>query len=277
MEASSADGKITVLIPVRNGIAFIEDALNSILTQTLPHIKLIVSDNDSTDGTLAVLEKYQKTYPQIIIKQQKNLSMLEHFNKCLAFVDTEYYMLLCHDDYVTSPEAMALAANILAEQPDVSAVYCDLDYVDRSGKHISTRKLSTHNTRTPREIALQSIRTMRNQFGIPLLIRTSARQHHVYDTALPYLADVEMSCHLGTSGSAHYIPQAFIANRYHTTNSTRALHGDTINQMKNMAAIYKIQLDWRDNLLMHANSLFIAGAKHMFFKYIELRQWMSRG
>ena len=47
-------------MPIRNGIDHIQDAIESILKQTEKNIEVIISDNNSEDGTSQFL--YKLTY-----------------------------------------------------------------------------------------------------------------------------------------------------------------------------------------------------------------------
>jgi succinoglycan biosynthesis protein ExoL len=49
--------RVSVVIPVFNGEAFVANAVRSALTQTIPDIEVLVADNGSTDRTWAVLER----------------------------------------------------------------------------------------------------------------------------------------------------------------------------------------------------------------------------
>lgn len=63
--------KITVLMATYEGERYIEQQLDSILAQTVPDIRIIVSDDGSGDGTRGILEKYAKWYPgQIVLKHR---------------------------------------------------------------------------------------------------------------------------------------------------------------------------------------------------------------
>lgn len=268
--------KITVLIPVRNGADFIEQAVNSVLAQRVEGLRLVVSDNGSTDQTPDILRKYAGRSDVHVVRQTDSLSMLEHFNKCLALVESGYYMLLCHDDYLLDQDALARALEVLTAQPRTSAVYCHLKYVDTAGRHIAIRKFPVNAEGDADGIAIRSIRSMRNQFGIPLLVRTSARGNHLYNPALPYVADLEMSCHLSLNGSTHHLQHALIANRYHSNNSTKTLHGDTMLQMEKLARLYGIPLGLATRLHMHLSSWLVRAGKFLFFKYVDLRRMYFR-
>ena len=50
--------KITIGIPVFNGEEFLEETIISVLQQTYTDFELIISDNDSSDNTKNICEKY---------------------------------------------------------------------------------------------------------------------------------------------------------------------------------------------------------------------------
>ena len=50
--------RFSIFIPVRNGAAWIEGAIESVLAQTYTHWELIIGDNVSDDGLEAVLDRY---------------------------------------------------------------------------------------------------------------------------------------------------------------------------------------------------------------------------
>ncbi len=60
---------VSVVMPVRNEAAFMEESLGAVLAQDYPvdRMEVIVVDGDSTDGTPKVLEQYQGSEPPVIV------------------------------------------------------------------------------------------------------------------------------------------------------------------------------------------------------------------
>ena len=99
----------TVIIPVRNRVRTIADAIESALMQetTFPY-NVIVVDNYSTDGTTELLEKY-KNNPRVkhIIPEDKNLGIGGCWNR--AIQDDEcgrFAVQLDSDDLYSSPQTL---------------------------------------------------------------------------------------------------------------------------------------------------------------------------
>jgi glycosyltransferase involved in cell wall biosynthesis len=272
----SESARYTVVIPVRNGADYVEVALKSALSQSTKDLKILVSDNGSTDATPAILEKYSNINRVQVIRQTDDLSMLEHFNRCITLVDTEFYMVLCHDDALASPDAVAEAIAAADADPALSAVYCDLEYIDQHGERISFRRFGRSGQVDGPSIGHKAILTMRNQFGIPLLVRTRHRGEHLYDERLPYAADVEMSLYLARQGATHYLPRPHIANRYHASNSTRGLMANSRREMEEIARTYSVKLGPATRVMMWASGLSVSFAKAGFFKFLLLRSALRR-
>lgn len=91
--------KVSVGVPVYNGGMFISNRLESILSQTLRDIEVIISDNASTDSTQAICEEYAKKDKRIrFIRQKKNLGMLWNYNFVLKEAKSDYFVWAAADD-----------------------------------------------------------------------------------------------------------------------------------------------------------------------------------
>ena len=53
--------KVSVIVPVYNCEDYLDQCIQSLLNQTLEDIEIIMVNDGSTDGSLAIIEKYAKS------------------------------------------------------------------------------------------------------------------------------------------------------------------------------------------------------------------------
>jgi glycosyltransferase involved in cell wall biosynthesis len=91
--------KISVLTPVWNGLPYIKECVDSVLTQDFHDWEFIISDNGSTDGTRDYLDSL--TDPRIkVYKQEKNLGIDGNLNFLFSKPSSDFAYCLCADDYL---------------------------------------------------------------------------------------------------------------------------------------------------------------------------------
>ena len=90
--------KVAVVILNYNGISMLEKFLPSVVAFS-PEADVVVADNASCDGSLEFL---RTNYPSMhVIVLERNYGFADGYNKALAQVDAEYYILLNSDVEVT--------------------------------------------------------------------------------------------------------------------------------------------------------------------------------
>ncbi len=78
----------------------LDKSIRSVLEQTFDDFEFIICDDGSTDGTYEILKKYADADNRIkLIKNKKNLGLVETLNKCLALAKGKYIARHDCDDY----------------------------------------------------------------------------------------------------------------------------------------------------------------------------------
>ncbi len=272
---------ITVLIPVRNHEHFIGSAIESVLGQTYNNFSLVVSDNCSTDGTRAIVTRYVKGDARVsLVENEKDVGGMENFNRCLGMVNTPYFMLLCSDDLLWAPTALEKAREVLDRCPDVAAVYCDMALVDEDGKMILPRRFGREGLIESRIVARQCVRTARNWFGIPLLMRSACAKGLQYDPAAGYASDVDFSIAVTRGTPIYHIKELLVANRYHGGNATRQVAWLARQHILAVARKHGIHLSWLEYCILTLTYLITFLKKYVFFLVLAFRKkrkvFMSR-
>ena len=95
---------VSILIPVYNRDKFIEETINSALSQTYQNIEIIIVDNNSTDNTWRIIKKYTKKDNRIkAFKNDTNIGPVRNWKKCTDKADGEFGKILWSDDLI-APE-----------------------------------------------------------------------------------------------------------------------------------------------------------------------------
>ena len=67
---------VSICIPTYNGSAYIAEAMQSAIVQSYPHLEIVVSDDASTDATLAIIDTFRaKTSIPIHIHPHQQVRM----------------------------------------------------------------------------------------------------------------------------------------------------------------------------------------------------------
>jgi len=128
--------KITVYMPNFNYGPYIDQAVESVLAQSMSKWELIIIDDGSTDDSLQILTKY-RVDERITIIEQENKGLNVTNNVAIRLARGEYVVRIDADDYVDENFLLVLS-NILDTKPDVGLVYPDYHHIDADGEIFET-------------------------------------------------------------------------------------------------------------------------------------------
>ena len=90
---------VSVGVPVRNGDATLERALESVVGQTYANLEIIISDNGSTDGTRSIGETFAARDPRIrYVRHDSAMTALANFRYVFDQSRGNFFMWAAHDD-----------------------------------------------------------------------------------------------------------------------------------------------------------------------------------
>lgn len=264
--------RIDVFIPVYNDLRFLPAAVASVLAQQGVDVRVVVSDNASTDGTSEWLSAAAAQDSRVVVvRNARNIGMVANLNRFRELVETEHYMLLCSDDTLYTPDALAKAAAVVAADPRVVSVYCDLAFIDGKGRLISTRRFGRQGQFSADAALHDSLRRFRNLFGIPLLNRTDVMRQLDYPDGLTYSADVHLSMQASRHGPVHHIAEPLIGNRYTGRNMTVSVFREVRTQFERLEHDFGVHLTATDRLTQTASYPLVTLAKKAFLAYARWR------
>lgn len=90
---------VSICIPTYNGDVFLQEALNSIKNQTYKNIEVIISDDNSEDRTLEIINNFKKdvNFPVLVYSHKPN-GIGANWNNCVKNANGKYIQFLFQDD-----------------------------------------------------------------------------------------------------------------------------------------------------------------------------------
>lgn len=141
-KASMGKPLVSIVMPVYNAQDYLAEAINSILAQTYQSFEFIIIDDASTDGSLEIINKYQKRYPKIIkvISVKKNLNRGgDHCaNLGIECARGKYIARMDADD-ISLPSRLEKQVEFLEKNPKVFLLGSNAYVIDKKGKIIGDK------------------------------------------------------------------------------------------------------------------------------------------
>ena len=135
--------RVTVLMPVYNGMAYLREALESVLCQTFTDFEFLIIDDAGTDGSVACIKSYGDSRIRLICNE-RNIGQARSLNKGLDLARGEFVARLDQDD-VCLPKRLETQLRFLESRPDV-AVVCSWEHsIDACGRRIRSWRSELNN------------------------------------------------------------------------------------------------------------------------------------
>ena len=138
--------KISIVIPSYNKASYIEATLRSIINQGYPNLEVIIQDGGSVDGTVEIIKRYAKKYPEIFRwSSKKDKGQLDAINKGLEQSSGEILTYVNADDVYKDGSLLEIGRYF---QKNTSTLWMTGygDIIDKDGKIISRFVTSYKNT-----------------------------------------------------------------------------------------------------------------------------------
>ena len=126
--------KVTVYVPCRQYVRYLDECLQSLARQTLPDWEAILIDDASTDDSAARMEAFRALFPERVrvLRNAEIQGLRANSNAALELARGEYVMRLDADDFVDE-NALLVLATYLDRHPGIGLVYPNWTYIDEDG------------------------------------------------------------------------------------------------------------------------------------------------
>jgi glycosyltransferase involved in cell wall biosynthesis len=229
--------KVDVVIPNYNYGRFLPECVDSVLSQGVADLRVLIIDNASEDDSVEVARALSARDPRIeVIAHERNIGPHGSFNEGIDRATADYFMILCADDTL-QPCSLAAAVQALDEIPEAAFVL---------GKYMGSRQpRGAHRCGSTVLEGGAFVRDCCRLIGHPvpafaIVARTSAQKSagH-YRPALPLMDDLEIALRLGCQGSAVVLSTPLVVQRVHDANISGAFWSNSYRELAERAAVFQ--------------------------------------
>jgi len=176
---------VSIGLPVYNGEKYVGDAIECVLARTLIDWELIVSDNASSDNTVAICRSYAEKDGRIrVVRNERNLGVTPNYNRVFELARGRYFKWIAHDDLFDRTFIQA-CVDELERDGDAVLAFPTLVHVDADGHLLRGQQLQlTLASQSPAErvkrlidLEIASTDIFWSQFGV--LRRSAVRDTQV--------------------------------------------------------------------------------------------------
>lgn len=203
---------VYVLLSTYNGAKYLEEQLESIRVQRGVHAVVKVIDNNSTDSTRTILEKYKMLGVVENINYLPLNSATRNYFELLNQAPENHYVSFCDQDDIWHPEKLQILIRAAAGNRP-SLAFSARDYIDKDGKKFGTSPKLVKPT-SWKNALVQNIAPgntmLLNPQGVCLLRDIGSAEVAHYDSWI-YLC-------LSIFGVVVYVPQPLVLYRIHDGN-----------------------------------------------------------
>lgn len=214
-------------MPVYNAEAYLQEAIESILNQTLTDFEIIIVDDASTDSSYRIIEEFSKMDNRIVmLKNEKNLGIAQTRTKGTKYAKGKYIAAADADD-ISIPSRFEKQYNYLEKHSDCGVVGGFIQLFDSdTGKIIGVRNYYEDDTNLRKRLFLYC------PIAQPVcMIRKEVFENiGYYDPKYPPAEDLDLWFRIGTRYKFANIQEILLKYRVHKQSATIS----TIEKMEAM-------------------------------------------
>ena len=213
---------VSICIPTFNSEFFLEETINSLISQTYKNIEIIIGDNGSTDLTLNIIKQFVKKDQRIkYFINEENIGYAKNCNKLISN-STGEFIAIFHSDDIYDISMVEKQVKALTSYPDILGVFTSYFKINSDGEFLQNVHYPLISNETFIKINLDLylrlvLKHSASCFCCPTsMIRTNVyKMLNGYDEKLKYIEDQDMWARILLNGSLGVINEKLIKYRIH--------------------------------------------------------------
>ncbi|MEX0777515.1 MAG: glycosyltransferase [Phycisphaeraceae bacterium] len=208
---------ISVVLPVYNGQRYLAAAVSSVLMQSMKDFELIVIDDGSTDGSLAILEGLARRDQRVRLVSRENRGLVATLNEGISLARAPFIARMDADD-ICLPQRLARQWAFLQANAAVVCVGGYYQLMDQRGRHLTTMTPPSDHAGLERELLAGHTPLCHPS---AMMRAQAVRAVGGYDPAMMLAEDLDLWLRLGEIGRLAVLPEPVIRYR---------LHGESVSE-----------------------------------------------
>lgn len=207
----------SIITPTFNSRKFLEETVQSVLSQGGADFEYIIVDGGSTDGTVEIIKRHAEKDSRIRWTSERDDGISDAFNKGISLATGDIIGIINSDDSYF-PETLQLVAGSAKAHPDCDVFHGDIVRRDQAGKDLFILKPLNVETSVWREMPVNHPATFVRRQAYDKIGR--------FDVALRYAMDYDLVLRLYTAGCRFcYVEKPLAAMRYGGASDTSFVKG----------------------------------------------------
>lgn len=203
--------QLSVVMPVRNGLPFLDESIGSIVNQTFTDFEFVILDDASTDGSEKILREWERRDHRIrVFQSDRSLGLAASSNAIVAKATTPVVARMDADD-ISHRDRLRRQWEILNDQPDVVVVGSLCDGIDVRGRRVRPRD---------RWRLVRYCRYIPFPHGSAMFRRAAFDAVNGYREEFTAGEDQDFFLRMTAHGRVVTLPDVLYHFRYHLANST---------------------------------------------------------
>jgi glycosyltransferase involved in cell wall biosynthesis len=214
MDGTMKTPLLSVCVPVYNGANYLGTTLESVLAQTFDDYEILISDNGSTDATVAIAAAFAARDERIhIVRFEKNQGPLKNFNRLYELARGRYLKFTPHDD-LFDPRYLEKCIAELEADPSVVACNSHVAIIDEKGVQVKLSEVRLDADLPQASSRFYALLNNEKCFDLFSVIRKDALDRMPQPLLAPYgHTDGVLLARLGMLGRIRHLPEALYFNR----------------------------------------------------------------
>jgi glycosyltransferase involved in cell wall biosynthesis len=231
--------KVDIVIPCYNYGRFLQLCVNSVLSQSISDIRVLIIDDSSSDNSRAVAKSLAAADPRVsFISHGKNMGHIKTYNEGIDWLESDYFLLLSADDLLV-PGSLERASGVMDENLDIVMTHGNMvEWHD----HIPfPTEISIGDGSWNREDLIRDVCAAgANRVVTPTVIVRTSVQKSIggYEIDLPHCADMAMWLRFAAEGSIARIHAVQAIYRRHASNMSAFFYAEKLRDYEQRKAAF---------------------------------------